>query len=273
MAKHLARIHGTEEDKVNCPFYYKIGACRHMDKCSRIHHKPTFSPTLLIKHVYKHPSTIVGLPNPNMSAQQNNEQQLEDFLCFYEDFYLELSKYGKIDGLYIVDNIGDHLIGHVYAKFQNEEQAADVMEHVNNRFYDGVLIQMEYSPVIDFREARCRDYDEDVCSRAGFCNFLHIKPIPNALIRSLEEDANSYRQQQHSKNSKRRNDSDRRSSSASGSGSKRHRSSKEDDHDESSPGGGDEERTKRSSKRSSEKKHRRRNSNNSNSSNASGEGN
>ena len=28
-AEHLARIHGTEEDKVNCPFYYKIGACRH----------------------------------------------------------------------------------------------------------------------------------------------------------------------------------------------------------------------------------------------------
>jgi len=49
MAKHLARIHGTEEDKVNCPFYYKIGACRHSDRCSRLHHKPAFSPTLLIK--------------------------------------------------------------------------------------------------------------------------------------------------------------------------------------------------------------------------------
>ena len=24
-AEHLARIHGTEEDKVNCPFYFKIG--------------------------------------------------------------------------------------------------------------------------------------------------------------------------------------------------------------------------------------------------------
>ena len=34
-ATHLARIHGTEEDKVNCPFYFKIGACRHGDRCSR----------------------------------------------------------------------------------------------------------------------------------------------------------------------------------------------------------------------------------------------
>ena len=24
-ALHLARIHGTEEDRVNCPFYFKIG--------------------------------------------------------------------------------------------------------------------------------------------------------------------------------------------------------------------------------------------------------
>jgi len=29
--------------RVNCSFYFKIGACRHGDKCSRLHNKPTFS--------------------------------------------------------------------------------------------------------------------------------------------------------------------------------------------------------------------------------------
>jgi len=29
--------------RVNCSFYFKIGACRHGDRCSRIHNKPTFS--------------------------------------------------------------------------------------------------------------------------------------------------------------------------------------------------------------------------------------
>eukprot|EP00662_Eupelagonemidae_sp_cell21_P001245 gene1245-18556_t len=24
----LANLYGTEKDKVNCPFYYKMGACR-----------------------------------------------------------------------------------------------------------------------------------------------------------------------------------------------------------------------------------------------------
>ena len=51
-AEHLARIHGTEEDKVNCPFYFKIGACRHGDKCSRQHHKPPFSQTIIVPHMW-----------------------------------------------------------------------------------------------------------------------------------------------------------------------------------------------------------------------------
>lgn len=30
-------------NRVNCSFYFKIGACRHGDRCSRLHNKPTFS--------------------------------------------------------------------------------------------------------------------------------------------------------------------------------------------------------------------------------------
>ena len=35
MAERLARLFGTEEDKVNCSFFFKIGACRHGEKCTR----------------------------------------------------------------------------------------------------------------------------------------------------------------------------------------------------------------------------------------------
>jgi hypothetical protein len=48
-------IANRTKKKVNCPFYFKIGACRHADRCSRIHHRPAFSQTILIKHVYRHP--------------------------------------------------------------------------------------------------------------------------------------------------------------------------------------------------------------------------
>lgn len=62
-AEHLARIHGTEEDKVNCPFYFKIGACRHGDRCSRQHHRPPFSQTLIVKHMWQNPMVIFDLCN------------------------------------------------------------------------------------------------------------------------------------------------------------------------------------------------------------------
>jgi len=61
MADRLARIHGTEEDKVNCSFYYKIGVCRYEDKCQRIHNKPPLSQTILLKHMYKNSALEIAL--------------------------------------------------------------------------------------------------------------------------------------------------------------------------------------------------------------------
>ena len=196
MAKHLARIHGTEEDKVNCPFYFKIGACRHSERCSRLHHRPAFSPTILIQHLYRHPVRQAELlaaatGQPALVVQPSQAQ--EEFLILFEDLYMELSKFGTIDSLHVCDNLGDHMIGHVYVKYTDEEMASDALDNLNGRYYDGRLMAVEYSPVTDFREARCRDYDEETCSRGGFCNFLHVKPVPSCLIRSLEDDADEDR--------------------------------------------------------------------------------
>lgn len=198
MAKHLARIHGTEEDKVNCPFYHKIGACRHSERCSRLHHKPAFSPTVLIKHLYRHPVRQAEMMGGVMSTSEaeklvDKEKAQEDFLVFFEDIFLELSNFGHLEALHVVDNLGDHMIGHVYANFRDEEMASDALQGLQGRYFDGRLLQVEFSPVTDFREARCRDYDEEACARGGFCNFLHVKPVPMCLIRSLEEDADEHR--------------------------------------------------------------------------------
>lgn len=45
--------------QVNCPFFYKIGACRHGDRCSRQHHKPPFSQTILVQNLYQNPVSAV----------------------------------------------------------------------------------------------------------------------------------------------------------------------------------------------------------------------
>ena len=45
------------------------------------------------------------------------------------------------------------------------------------RFYAGRPIVCEFSPVTDFREATCRQYEENTCTRGGYCNFMHLRPI------------------------------------------------------------------------------------------------
>mmetsp|Transcript_24925 Transcript_24925/g.23926 ORF Transcript_24925/g.23926 Transcript_24925/m.23926 type:complete len:299 (-) Transcript_24925:167-1063(-) len=271
MAKHLARIHGTEEDKVNCPFYFKIGACRHADRCSRLHHRPAFSPTILIKHIYCHPVReaellAVSEGRDRSEITVDKEKATEDFLQFFENMYEELGKFGRLDALHVCDNLGDHMVGHVYAKFGDEEEASDALNVMNGRFYDGRKMDVEFSPVTDFREARCRDFDEETCSRGGFCNFMHIKPIPMCLIRNLEEDTEDGRRRETAKLEAKRNKSSKRSRrnrdyergsrrEKTSSSSKRNRREKEAP-DNNTANSGDDSSRSRSRSPNTNKRHR-----------------
>ncbi|KAI5666531.1 hypothetical protein M9H77_16384 [Catharanthus roseus] len=184
MAEHLASIFGTEKDRVNCPFYFKIGACRHGDRCSRLHTKPSISPTLLLSNMYQRPDMIT----PGVDAQGqpiDPEKMQEHFEDFYEDLFEELSKYGEIESLNVCDNLADHMVGNVYVQFREEEHAANALKNLTGRFYAGRPIIVDFSPVTDFREATCRQYDENTCNRGGYCNFMHLKKISNALERQL----------------------------------------------------------------------------------------
>ncbi|CAG7901711.1 unnamed protein product [Brassica rapa] len=130
MAEHLASIFGTEKDRVNCPFYFKIGACRHGDRCSRLHNRPTISPTLLLSNMYQRPDMITP-------------------------------------------------------GFKEEDQAAAALQALQGRFYSGRPIIADFSPVTDFREATCRQYEENNCNRGGYCNFMHVKLVSRELRRKL----------------------------------------------------------------------------------------
>ncbi|XP_073149437.1 splicing factor U2af small subunit B-like [Henckelia pumila] len=184
MAEHLASIFGTEKDRVNCPFYFKIGACRHGDRCSRLHTKPSISPTLLLSNMYQRPDMIT----PGVDAQGqpiDPEKMQEHFEDFYEDLFEELNKYGEIESLNICDNLADHMVGNVYVQFREEEQAANALNSLTGRYYAGRPIIVDFSPVTDFREATCRQYEENSCNRGGYCNFMHLKRIGRELRRQL----------------------------------------------------------------------------------------
>jgi len=178
MAEHLASIYGTEKDKVNCSFYFKIGACRHGEKCSRKHVKPTFSQTIVVPNMYHNPSH-----DPTCTYTETQLQQ--HFDLFYEDVFIELAKYGEIEEMNVCDNVGDHLVGNVYARYGYEEEAGIAVEELNKRFYAGRPLYAELSPVTDFKESCCRQHEHGECNRGGFCNFMHLRHPTKDLLTDL----------------------------------------------------------------------------------------
>lgn len=102
MANYLASIFGTEQDKVNCSFYYKIGACRHGDRCSRKHVKPSYSQTVLMPNMYQNPAY-------DPKSKMNPSQLQNHFDAFYEDVWCEMCKYGELEELVVCDNNNDRM--------------------------------------------------------------------------------------------------------------------------------------------------------------------
>lgn len=185
MAEYLASIFGTEKDKVNCSFFFKIGACRHGERCSRLHNKPTFSQTILMQNLYLNPQNIAQTADKSQITMTDEEVQTH-YDEFFEEIFLELEdKYGKIEEMNVCDNLGDHLVGNVYVKFESEENAERAVRELNDRWFNGRPVNAELSPVTDFREACCRQYEMGECTRGGFCNFMHLKPISRELRREL----------------------------------------------------------------------------------------
>ncbi|MEE6482074.1 hypothetical protein FKM82_013143 [Ascaphus truei] len=70
-------------------------------------------------------------------------------------------------------------------QFRREEDAERALKELNDRWFNGQAIHAELSPVTDFRESCCRQYEMGECTRGGFCNFMHLKPISSALRRQL----------------------------------------------------------------------------------------
>merc|ERR1711957_753847 len=101
------------------------------------------------------------------------------------EVFLELANYGEIEDLVVVDNLCDHMIGNVYVKYYHEEDAERALMKLTGRFYRATLLNIEYSTVTDFREARCRAFHETRCNRGAYCNFLHMKHVPKAIKRRI----------------------------------------------------------------------------------------
>jgi len=122
---------------------------------------------------------------PNSEPMFDYQSSKRHFEGFYEDVYLEMAKFGEIEELYVCRNLGDHLYGNVYIKFRTEDQAFKALDGIKGRYYGGKPIVAELSPVTDFREARCRQYDVGECIRGGHCNFMHLYETSRMIRQKL----------------------------------------------------------------------------------------
>jgi splicing factor U2AF subunit len=54
-------------------------------------------------------------------AEEDLVKAVNHFEDFYEEVFMELCKFGELEDLVVADNIGDHMIGNAYAKYNQED--------------------------------------------------------------------------------------------------------------------------------------------------------
>jgi len=161
-------LYGTEDDPVNCSFFLRMGACRHGNNCPKKHPIPAFSQTVMFQHLWIAPKKI-------LKDKRAKQAHYEDF---YEDVLEECMKFGEVENILVVQNMGDHMIGNVFIRFVNEEVAEKCVNGTRGRFYAGRKVHVCFSPVQDFAHSRCNDFQDRTCSRGQFCNFAHYMATP-----------------------------------------------------------------------------------------------
>ena len=115
---------------------------------------------MLLNHLYDNPPAAVAYSDGMNVPKEALVEAINHFEDFYEEIFMELAKYGEVEEMLVSDNLGDHMIGNVYIKFADENQAKAAIDSLNGRYYSGKIIMAEFSPVTDFREAKCRQYTE-----------------------------------------------------------------------------------------------------------------
>ncbi|KAK6463293.1 hypothetical protein DFJ63DRAFT_114198 [Scheffersomyces coipomensis] len=173
-------ITAKDGSRLNCQFYSRIGACRHGEKCSRNHIKPTSSNVIILPNMYQNPKL-------NKNDTHVDERQIQKtFDHFYEDVFIKLASLGQVVDIAVCENENNHLNGNVYVSYHSREEASKAAQALNQEWYNGKPIHCDLSPVDKFDDATCRAYEDSNCSRGDICNFMHLRHPSQQLEESLQ---------------------------------------------------------------------------------------
>jgi splicing factor U2AF 35 kDa subunit len=141
----------------------------------------------MFARLYQNPTAAIAFTQGLQVPQEDLREAALHFEDFFQEVFEEFAQYGEVVDMVVSDNIGEHLLGNLYLKYATEEQAEACLGAMLGKLYKGQVIQAEYSPVTDFREAKCRQYGEGACDRGGYCNFIHPKHIDKKVRRELHD--------------------------------------------------------------------------------------
>lgn len=140
----------------------------------------------MFARLYQNPTAAIAFTQGLQVPQEDLREAALHFEDFFQEVFEEFARHGEIIDMVVSDNIGEHLLGNLYLKYASEEQAEACLTAMLGKLYKGQVIQAEFSPVTDFREAKCRQYGEGACDRGGYCNFIHPKHIDKKVRKELQ---------------------------------------------------------------------------------------
>ena len=76
----------------------------------------------------------------NDVSDKDLKEALKHFENFYEEIFLELSNFGELKELNVLDNLSEHLIGNVYAKFNDEDSASKAFKALEGTYYHSEMV-------------------------------------------------------------------------------------------------------------------------------------
>ncbi|KAG8347118.1 U2 splicing auxiliary factor [Trypanosoma vivax] len=171
-----------------CIFFSKMGACRHGDHCTKVHVRPSSSPTVLFPLMYPNPMAIEHIHDRQWDFCFERKYLRRHFEHFYKETWRTFMELGRIAELRVVSNLGDHLLGNVYIRFEESSDAARIVRELKAKKLNEIILLPEISPVTNFADACCKEDLEGKCERGTQCNYLHIMKVSRKLMDKLEKE-------------------------------------------------------------------------------------
>ena len=84
--------------------------------------------------MYENPAVALAMSEGAQVPERAIREAVRHCEDFYEEVFQELANYGELLELHVWDNMGDHMIGNVYAKFATEDEAENAAKNLNGRY-------------------------------------------------------------------------------------------------------------------------------------------